>query len=96
MLKHVVLLKFKKGASASAIAEMEKGLAGLPGIIPEIMEFQAGRDVGRSERSCDFALVAGFENLEALQRYAVHSAHKKVAAKIMDLCDSVAVVDFES
>ena len=95
MLKHVVLLKFKKGASESAIAEIEKGLGELPDIIPEIMEFLFGRDVLRSERSYDFALVSEFENIEAMQRYQVHPAHQKVVAKIKEVCDSLVVVDFQ-
>ena len=41
MLKHVVLLKFKKGASESAIADIAKDLAELPGSVPEIMEFES-------------------------------------------------------
>ena len=88
MLKHVVFLKFKKDVPESAIAEIEKGLGELPDIIPEIMEFQFGRDVLRSERSYDFALVSEFENLEAMQRYQVHPAHQKVVAKIKEVCDS--------
>ena len=95
MLKHVVLLKFKKGASESAIAEIEKGLGELPDIIPEIMEFLFGRDVVRSERSYDFALVSELENLEAMQRYQIHPAHQKVVAKIKEVCDSLLAVDFQ-
>ena len=46
MLKHVVLLKFERGAP-SGRAEIEKGLGELPDIIPEIMEFQFGREAAR-------------------------------------------------
>ena len=96
MLKHVVVLKFKKSASESDIAEVEKGLGGLPAIIPEIMEFEFGRDVLRSERSYDFALVSEFENLEKMERYRVHPAHQKVLMKLKDICDSILIVDFEN
>ena len=95
MLKHVVFVKFKKDVPESAIAEIEKGLGELPDIIPEIMEFEFGRDVLRSERSYDFALVSEFENLEALQRYQVHPAHQKVVAKLKEVWDSRFVVDFQ-
>ena len=95
MLKHVVFLKFKQGLPESAMGEIEKGLAELPGIIPEIREFQSGRDVVRSERSYDFALVSGFENIEAMRRYQVHPAHQKLLVKIKECCDSVLLVDFE-
>ena len=96
MLKHVVMCKFKNSASESAMSEVEKGLEGLPAIIPEIMEFDFGRDVLRSERSYDFALVSGFENLEKMERYRVHPAHQKVAVKLKEICDSMLIVDFEN
>jgi hypothetical protein len=94
MIKHVVFMKFKAGAADGAIAEMEKGMAGLPGAIPEIKEFQCGRDVVRSARSYDFALVATFADLEAMQRYQVHPQHLLVAAKVKELSESVVAVDF--
>ncbi|MGA2028127.1 MAG: Dabb family protein [Syntrophobacteraceae bacterium] len=96
MLKHVVMCKFKNSASESAISEVEKGLGGLPAIISEIMEFEFGKDVLRSERSYDFALVSGFENLEKMERYRVHPAHQKVAVKLKEICDSMLIVDFET
>ncbi len=96
MLKHVVVSKYKKGVSESAIADMEKGLAALPQKIPEIKQFQWGRDVLHSETSYDFALVSAFENLDALRRYQVNSAHQEIAAKLREICDSLILVDFES
>jgi uncharacterized UPF0160 family protein len=94
MLKHVVLFKFKKDVPEAAIAEIENGIAQLPGIIPEVLEFESGRDVMHSERSYDFALVSGFESLESMRRYQVHPAHQKVLVKIKEHCDSILVVDF--
>lgn len=96
MLKHVVMFKFKNSTSESAIAEVEKELGGLPTIIPEIMEFECGRDVLRSERSYDFALVSEFQNLENMQRYQVHPEHQKVVVKLKEICDSILIVDFEN
>ncbi len=95
MLKHIVMVKFKNSTSKSAITEVEKELGGLPAVIPEIMEFEFGRDVLRSERSYDFALVSEFENLEEMERYRVHPAHQKVAVKLKEICDSMLIVDFE-
>jgi hypothetical protein len=96
MLRHVVMLKFKTSASESAIAEVEKELGGLPAIIPEIIEFEYGRDILRSERSYDFALVSAFENLEKMKRYQVHPTHQKIIAKLKEICDSILVVDFNN
>ncbi|HYA88069.1 MAG TPA: Dabb family protein [Nitrospirota bacterium] len=96
MLKRVVVIKFKKDVPESEIAGIEKGLAGLPGAIPEIAgDFRFGRDVLRSERSYDFALVTEFENIEAIQRYRSHPAHQEVLKKLLEHCDSIITADFE-
>ncbi|MFZ2448859.1 MAG: Dabb family protein [Syntrophobacteraceae bacterium] len=94
MLRHVVLFKFKKDIDESAVAAMEKSLGALPAAIPEIKEYVFGRDFVHSERSCDFALVSSFENLDALKRYQVHPKHQAVLARLKEICDSILVVDF--
>jgi hypothetical protein len=95
MLNHVVVLKFKPEVNPEDVAELERMLDGLPNTIMEIKMFEFGRDLLRSARSHDFALVALFTNLAALERYRNHPAHRPVAAKIAAMCASVATVDFE-
>jgi len=95
MLKHLVFFKFKPEASEEAIADLVASLRGLPGQIPEIREFLVGRDVVRSERSYDLALVSGFDDLAAMNRYQVHPDHQAVVAKVKALCAGVVAVDFE-
>ena len=95
MLNHVVLLKFKPGVSNSEIEALEKMLDDLPNKITEIHAYELGRDVTRSEKSYDFALVSLFANSIALERYQQHRQHLPVLKKIKELCESVATVDFE-
>jgi hypothetical protein len=94
MIKHIVFMKFKAGVTDKDIAELEKGLGGLPGRIPEIKEYQFGRDIVRSERSYDFALVSAFDDLEAMQRYQVNPNHLPVIAKVKELSATILAVDF--
>ena len=94
MLKHVVFFKFKDGVGEEKIVDLEKSLAALPPVIPEILSYEFGRDVVRSERSYDLALVSTFKDLEALQHYQKHPDHQVVLKKVNDLCESVLVVDF--
>ena len=96
MLNHVVMFRFKKSASESAIADVVEGLRRLPGIIAEIKEFQVGRDLSHLARSYDLALIAGFENLESLGSYDAHPAHRAVVEKIKELSESIVSVDFEN
>jgi len=94
MLKHVVFFKFKPEVKEAEIVELEKGLAALPGAIPEIQEYAFGRDVIHSERSYDFALVSGFADLKAMERYQKHSDHIRVLEVVKRVCSTVLAVDF--
>ncbi len=95
MIKHIVFMKFKKGVTDKDIVELEKLMAGLPGRIPEIKEYQFGRDIVRSERSYDFALVSAFDDLEALKRYQPHPDHQPVLAKVKEMSETILAVDFK-
>jgi len=95
MINHLVLLKFKSGVTESDIEELEKMLDDLPNKITEIHLYEFGRDIIRSQRSFDFALVSLFANIEALERYQQHRQHLPVLKKIKQMCENVATVDFE-
>lgn len=94
MINHVVILKFKPGVAPAALEELERMLDDLPNRIMEIKMFEFGRDLLRSPRSHDFALVALFNDMAALERYRVHPAHQPVLAKIGEVCESAVTVDF--
>ena len=95
MINHVVLMKFKPGTKDADIEELEKMLDDLPNKIRQIHSYEFGRDLVRSQRSFDFALVSLFANLESLELYREHPLHQPVLKKIKQLCESVATVDFE-
>jgi hypothetical protein len=96
MIQHVVFLKFKPETTEAMISEIETGLGTLPGRIPEIRHYVFGRDVVRSQRSYDFALVSMFEDLDALKRYSGHPDHQAVLEKILAATENVLAVDFET
>jgi len=96
MLTHIVLFKFKTETTPEEVARLEAGLKALPAVIAEIREFRVGRDVVRSERSYDLALVSAFDDLAAMQRYQVHPAHQRVVALVKALCVGVVAVDFDA
>lgn len=96
MLKHVVFMRFKASATEADLTNLEKKLAALPDSIPEIKGYEFGRDIVRSERSYDFALVSTFDDLESLKRYQVHPDHVVVLQIVRDLCESILAVDFEA
>lgn len=95
MIKHVVFAKFKEETTEVEIADLEKSLGALPGLIPEIKVYEFGRDIMHSERSYDFCLVSAFENVDTLKRYQVHPDHVVVLNKVLKLCSSILAVDFD-
>jgi hypothetical protein len=94
MIKHVVFFKFKPEAAEADIVDLEQSLNALPGQISDIISFSCGRDLLRSERSYDLALVADLADLDALSRYQVHPDHQAVVAKVKRLAASVVAVDY--
>ena len=95
MIKHLVFFKWQEDASTEQIDEIAEGLGNLPEKITDIRTFLFGKDVIRSERSYDFALVSEFDDLEALNRYNVHPEHQAVVTKVKAAASSVVAVDFE-
>lgn len=96
MIRHIVFFKFKSSTSETEIKKLEDGLGALPGIIQEIRQYEFGRDIVRSERSFDFALISAFADLDSLRRYVAHPEHQKVLKHINEICDSIKSVDFEN
>lgn len=94
MIRHIVFIKFKENAKKEDIRAVEKGLGALPGIISEIREYEFGRDVLKTERSYDFALISAFEDIESLKRYQVHPEHQVVVGKIKVVAEDVLAVDY--
>jgi hypothetical protein len=94
MLHHIVLMKFKPGVSEDQIHNLAQMLDDLPNKIIEIQTLEFGRDIVRSERSYDFALVSGFANLDAMQRYQAHPDHQTVLTHLRDICEDMRAVDF--
>lgn len=95
MIKHVIVIKFKPDVTDSEKNSFEEELSKLPSVIPEIKGFIFGRDVVRSERSYDFALVSDFDSLEALDRYRKHPEHVKVLQQVRNIAEHIVAVDFE-
>lgn len=99
MIKHIVLFNFKETAlgadKAANIARAKAMLENLVGRIPTLLSMSAGPNAVPGATAWDFALVAEFETIEALQQYTVHPEHKKVSEFMSSVRSDRASVDFE-
>jgi len=81
-MRHLVLLKFHPGTSAEQAEALATGLRELPGIIPEIIAYRVGPDLGLSDASWDFGISADFADADDWATYRDHPAHQQ---RIRDL-----------
>ncbi|MEZ4524972.1 MAG: Dabb family protein [Desulfobacterales bacterium] len=95
MIRHIVMVKFRADVSEDQIAQVQEGLGSLPDLIPEIESYEFGRDMARTDRSHDFALVSAFADMEALQTYMMNPDHRKVSGLIREIAEDIRVVDYE-
>ena len=98
MLKHIVLWRFLEHAEGRTKQEnieiIRAGLLALPAVIPEIRSMEIGLDVLHSGMSYDMALIAEFDDMEAMQAYKNHPEHLKVAAIVAKTKSDRATIDF--
>ena len=96
MLTHIVCWQYKTETTEEQQAEHITRLRALPGMIPNIVSFNVGRDILHLERSFDTGLVAVYPDRAALDLYTDHPAHQEVAALGKQIAERVVSVDFEN
>jgi len=69
------MFRLKEDAPEGTLESLSEGLSVLAQSISAISSYSYGRDLGLREGNYDFAVVADFENAEALASYAKHPAH---------------------
>ena len=93
MVRHVVFFrlgknKHRRDEAVASILTMRSKIQGL-------RELNAGTDFMGLERSWDLALVAVFDNRQALELYDQHPEHKPVKEFLKSLGAESVSVDFE-
>jgi len=96
MLRHVVLFKFKEGATPAQIQQVENAFEALPSKIKEIKGFEWGtnnspENLNEGLTHCFFL---SFENEKDRDAYLPHPAHKEFGKMLSPYLDKVVVVDY--
>lgn len=94
-ITHIVMAKLKEPTEENideAIAKIRE----MDGQINVLKSLEVGKDIVRSERSYDFALIAKFDDMAGLEVYNTHPVHLPVLQYLRERVSSVVAVDFES
>lgn len=97
MLRHVVSWKLSGADIAEVDEQVERiaaDLEGLAGTIPEILSIRVVRNVVNPGQNFDAAVIADFEDADALKRYIVHPAHVDASAFLKSVTVQRACVDY--
>ena len=96
VLRHVVLLKFKDGATPEQIKTMEDGFRALPGKIAFVHGFEWGTNVSVENLSQGFThcFLVTFTSEEDRNKYIPHPAHQEFVELLRPHLDKVLVIDY--
>ena len=97
MLRHVVSWKLSGADIAEVDEQVERiaaDLEGLAGTIPEIISIRVVRNVVNPAQNFDAAVIADFEDADALNQYIAHPAHVDASAYLKSVTVERACVDY--
>ena len=98
-MKHIVLFKYKPGATSGQIKEVTEAFRALKGKIPGITSFECGVNDSPENLNKGFTHVylITFENAGARDAYLPHPEHKKFGELLrkLDVLQEALVVDFQ-
>ena len=84
MITHVVSFRWKADTSPDQLVRIQEALASLPALIPQIVTYQFGSDLGvHGSGNMDFAIVATFDSVSAWREYDTHPDHDRVRAEVI-------------
>ena len=81
MIRHVVVFRWKPGATAEQKALVATELAKLPAIVPSIRSFVMGPDAGINQGNAEFAVTADFDDEAGYLAYRDDPTHRAIIAE---------------
>jgi hypothetical protein len=98
-VKHIVIFKYKAGATPGQISEVTNAFKALKDKIPGITSFEYGVNNSPENLNKGFTHIyfVTFENAGARDAYLPHPEHKKFGELLgkLDILDEAFVVDFQ-
>ena len=95
-LKHALFLKFKDGATAEQVKDVEDALAKLPSQCDSVKAFEWGKNNSPEKHDEGFThcYMFTFDDIKGVKAYASSPEHKAVVEKIIAAAEKGRVLDF--
>lgn len=90
MIKHIVLVRFKKDVSKEEIRAIFEKIGALETILTSMQSFDYGKYNGATERhkGFDYAFYMTFDTAELRDEYLIHPEHVKVGTELRTMLDT--------
>lgn len=96
MIRHVAMMRFTESTTTADIEALAAALRRLPNVIPEIVAYTCGADLGLTQGACDFVVVADFATQAGYRTYAEHPDHVTASATfVKPILEDLHRVQFE-
>ena len=97
MIRHILLLQLRDGATAADIASARDALGGLIGPIPGLLNYHWGVNIAPQERRDGYThgFSMDFADKPSLDAYGPHPLHQAAVLKVRAAFERIAVFDFE-
>ncbi|WP_329091559.1 MULTISPECIES: Dabb family protein [unclassified Streptosporangium] len=81
MITHLAVFRWKNDVDPAQIAGLREALAELPDLIPALVTYRFGEDLGLREGNGDFGVMAVVADEADVSGYLDHPAHLRVVEK---------------
>ena len=96
MIKHIVLVRFKKEITTQQIRQIFEKNGALEHILPSMKNFDYGKYNGAMERhkGFDYAFYMTFTSAQQRDEYLIHPEHVKVGNELRSMLDTTGTDSF--
>lgn len=92
MIQHLVTFVWNPATTQTDITSLTHMLGALPDRVPALLDYRFGADLGLTEGTGDFAIVATVADAAALREYLEHRDHVAIASRLRAMArDRIAV-----
>ena len=81
MIRHIVLLRWTPESTPEQHQAVLDELRALPTVIPEILRYRLGQDLGLAEGNASLSVIADFASVADYEAYRDHPEHQRVIAE---------------
>ncbi|MFW2332997.1 Dabb family protein [Ilumatobacter sp.] len=81
--RHVVMFKWEDHVDDDHVEQVRAGLSALPPVIDVIRSYVHGTDVGVSEGTYDYVVVADFDDVADFHTYRDHPQHVQLIEELI-------------